>query len=138
MIGRDPVPYRGSDRRGRVRQTRRGIGRTDLAALFVALVVGAGLVPVGLHAMTPSAARHAQDALRTIWSVTFLVAGVLHFVRWRVTGETRTGIRGAGAIALGALILPGAAIAPLLSSSMTTAELSPLTRTVAVVACLSL
>ena len=136
---RDPaVPYRGSDRRGRVHRGRRSIRRADIAALLVALVVGAGLLPLGLRAMPAPAAQHAQDALRMIWSATFLVAGVLHVVRWRVTGETRTGIRGAGAIALGALILPGGAIAPLLSSSVTTAELSPLTRTVAVVACLSL
>ena len=138
MNGGRATPYRGADRRGRVRPARREIRRSHVVALGLALLVGGGLLPLGLNAMAPAAARHAQDALRTIWSVTFLVAGVLHLVRWRVTGETRSGIRGAGAMSLGALILPTTAVAPLLSSSVTTESLSPLTRTVAVVACLSL
>ena len=88
--------------------------------------------------MPLSDALHAQGALRTIWSLTFLTAGVLHLVRWRVTGETRSGLRGAATIALGAMAAPTTAIAPMLTTSATTAALSPITRTVAVVCCLSL
>jgi hypothetical protein len=73
-----------------------------------------------------------------MWSIMFLATGVLHLVRWRVTGETRAGIRGAATVCLGALAAPTAAIAPMLSSSASTAALTPLSRTVAVVACLSL
>jgi len=109
-----------------------------VVAVLAGLLLCAGLLPLGLAHMSSAAARHAQDALRTTWSIMFLAAGVLHLVRWRVTGETRAGIRGAGTVCLGALAAPTAAIAPMLSSSATTAALTPLSRTIAVVACLSL
>jgi hypothetical protein len=132
------TPYRGADRRGRIRRSRRGIRRTDVLALFAALLLAGGLLPLGLGSLSAPAADHAQQALRTVWSVVFLAAGVLHLVRWRITGETRTAIRGAATICFGALTVSAGALAPLLASSVTTAALTPLTRAVAVVACLSL
>jgi hypothetical protein len=130
--------YRGSDRRHRSSRPARTVRRDEVLAVIAALLFCAGLLPLGLDQMATAQAQHAQDALRNVWSFLFLAGGLLHLVRWRVTGETGAGIRGAGAVCLGALSAPTTAIAPLLSSSVTTAALSPLSRTIAVVACLSL
>jgi len=134
----ESAAYRGDDRRGRTPKAARTIRRAHVLGLVAALLAGGALLPLGLLSMSDADALHAQGALRTIWSLTFLTAGVLHLVRWRVTGETRSGLRGAGTIALGAMTAPTTALAPMLSNSASTAALSPMSRTVAVVCCLSL
>lgn len=132
------VPYRGGDRRSRNVPVARSIGRSHVLVVAAAILAGGALLPLGLAAMPPVEALHAQGALRVTWSLLFLTGGVLHLVRSRVTGETRSGLRGAGAVALGALSAPTTAIAPMLSASASTSALSPISRGVAVVACLAL
>lgn len=130
--------YRGADRRSRTATATRTIRRSHVLALLAAILAGGALLPLALATMTRADALHAVGGLRVIWSLLFLTGGVLQMVRWRVTGDTRSGLRGGGAVALGALTAPTTAIGPLLSGSAMTVALTPVSRTVAVVACLSL
>jgi len=130
--------YRGDDRRSRHQPAARTVHRSHVLALVATILAGGALLPLGLAAMPMVQALHAQGALRATWSLLFLTGGVLHLVRWRVTGESRAGLRGAGTVALGALTAPTTAIAPMLSGTAATSALSPVSRTVAVVACLAL
>lgn len=130
--------YRGADRRARLAR-RQPVQRVHLLALLVGGVVGALLIPLALLSFAPShAGLRTQLALRNIWAILFLGAGVLQLVRWRATGETRTGVRGAGTLTLGLLTAPTTALAPLLYAPAGRTALEPLTRTLAVVACTAL
>src|SRR3954452_3628485 len=131
--------YRGADRRRRPISRTSGIRGPHVLAFAVALLVLAGLVPAGLSTIQPrSSALAAQGALRTIWASLFLCAGLLHLVRWKITGHARTGLRGSAALCLGLFTLPSTAIAALLYRSASEASLSPITRTLAVCTCLAL
>jgi hypothetical protein len=131
--------YRGADRRQRSADGRGDVRRVEIAVVACALILVGVLVP-SLLATIParSSALHLQAALRMISASLFLCSGVLNLVRWRVTGETRTGLRGGGTLCLGLFTVPASALGPLLHRSTTEIALSPIMRTVAVCACLSL
>lgn len=139
--GADAAIYRGVDRRQRFRRSKRIIRRHELFAVAAALLVIGVAMPIGLTAVARPAALGTQAFLRNVWSILFICAGVLHLVRWRVTGETRSGLRGGGTFALGVLSGPTLAIAPLLyaaPSGSPMPTISPMVRAVAVSACLIL
>jgi hypothetical protein len=131
--------YRGVDRRQRSADGRGGVRRVEIAGVVSTLIVLGVLVP-SLLAKIPahSSALHVQAALRTISAVLFLCGGALHLVRWRVTGETRTGLRGGGMLCLGLFTVLASALGPLLQPALTETALAPVMRTVAVCACLIL
>jgi hypothetical protein len=131
--------YQGADRRQRQsRPPRRTVRPVELiAALTGLLVIGVG-VPVSLLLVPAASALDAQEALRALWASLFVVAGVLHLVRWRVTGDAHAALRGCATLCFGLLTVTTAALAPLLYPSAVTEPLTPITRTVAVVACLTL
>lgn len=130
--------YRGTDRRLRI-VSRRTIGRGQLVVFGAGAVVATVVVPVVLAAAEPSrSVLLAQLTLRNIWAILFLAAGVLQLVRWRATGETRTGVRGAGTLSLGLLTVPTTTLVPMLYRPVGGAALEPVTRTLAVIACTAL
>jgi hypothetical protein len=131
--------YRGVDRRQRRGTAPRLIRRAHVsAAVATVAVLGVGL-PTGLARMSQqSNALQVQGAVRNLWAVLFLCAGVLHIVRHRITGEARTGLRGVATLYFGAMIAVAGPIAPLLYQHTTEATLSPLTRAIAVLGCLLL
>jgi hypothetical protein len=131
--------YRGADRRQRSADGRGDVRRVEMMGVAGALILIGVLVPSLLATITArSSALHLQAALRMISASFFLCSGVLNLVRWRVTGETRTGLRGGGTLCLGLFTLPASALGPLLHRSTTEIALAPIMRTVAVCACLSL
>jgi hypothetical protein len=137
-IADPPASYRGVDRRQRQGMPRRTIRLVELIAVVTGLlVIGVG-VPVSLLHVPRSSALDAQAALRDLWAILFFSAGVLHLVRWRMTGDAHAALRGCGTLCFGLLTALTAALAPLLHRSGVDESLMPITRTVAVVACLAL
>lgn len=131
--------YAGPDRRQHRVWRRDTIRPVELFAFAAALgLVGVGLATtlIGLRSAATIATAHA--ALRITWSMLFVCAGLFRLVRWRLTGESASGLAGSALLCFGLLSAPTAALGPLLQGNAPAAGLSPMTRVVAVVACLCL
>jgi signal transduction histidine kinase len=94
------------------------------------LLVGLALPAVLARLTTFEAAVHAQTTLRMAWSMLFVSAGVVRLVRWRLTGESRSGLLGCGLFCYGALASSTPALASLMVDDPLDVWLSPITRAV--------
>ena len=72
------------------------------------------------------------NALRAIWAMLFMGAGLLRLVRWTLTGEARTGLLGSATLVFGLLSAPTAILAVLIKDTRPEAALAPVGRIVAV------
>jgi len=87
---------------------------------------------------TGDTTQRGVGVIRVINATLFMSAGVLRVVRWRLTGDARNGYLGAALLAFGLLTAPSSLLAPAIHSSQPELTLAPISRIVAVVACLVL
>ena len=116
----------------------RRFGTKELAALVLGVLVVGAALPTAIRQLPPDSAESIQRGLRAFWSMLFIACGVVHLVRWRLTGESAPALRGSAAIVLGVLSAPVSALAPLMFDSPSLGTISPLSRAIAAAACLSL
>ena len=137
--GEGEARYKGVDRRQTGESLRDRVRPLDLVAFAGILAVLGVAVPAALHHVaTGDAAVRAMGVIRVLNATLFVAAGVLRVVRWRLTGEARTGLLGAALLCLGLLSAPGSLLAPAMFRAEPALALAPISRVISVVACLAL
>jgi signal transduction histidine kinase len=131
--------YVGADRRHHAVTLRTRVSRDELVTYLCVVVVIGILLPIAVDQLPSVAAvQRGLTALRITWAMLFVVAGVLRLVRWRVTGEARNGNLGAGLMALGLICAPSSILSPGVFDGDPGITLSPVSRALAVTACVVL
>lgn len=137
--GAEESRYKGADRRQSREPVRNRVRPSELVAFLGILAVLGVAIPVALHdVFTGDATLRAIGVLRGLNATLFVAAGVLRLVRWRLTGEARSGLLGAALLCLGILSAPASLLAPAMFKTDPALTLAPISRVIAVVACISL